>query len=208
MSELDLSARRHAPATVRNRQFILDVLRDALPERGTVLETASGSGEHAVYLAEQLPALRWAPSDREDENLASIAAWAAEAGLPNLLAPRRIDVTAGDWGVADIAADLVAVMNVNMIHIAPWTVCEGLMAGAGRLLPPGGLLYMYGPYIRDDVPTAPGNLAFDASLRRQDPAWGIRNLADVADRAAANGLRLARTVEMPANNLSVLFRRD
>ena len=99
-------------------------------------------------------------------------------------------------------------MNVNMIHIAPWTVCEGLMAGAGRLLPPGGLLYMYGPYIRDDVPTAPGNLAFDASLRRQDPAWGIRNLADVADRAAANGLRLARTVEMPANNLSVLFRRD
>lgn len=208
MSELDLSARRHAPATLRNRQFILDVLRDALPARGTVLETASGSGEHAVYLAEQLPALRWAPSDREDENLASIAAWAAEAGLPNLLAPRRIDVIAGDWGVADIAADLVAVMNVNMIHIAPWTVCEGLMAGTGRLLPPGGLLYMYGPYIRDDVPTAPGNLAFDASLRRQDPAWGIRNLADVADRAAANGLRLARTVEMPANNLSVLFRRD
>lgn len=208
MSNIDLSARRHAPATARNRRFIRDVLRDALPARGTVLETASGSGEHAVYLAEQLPVLHWAPSDLEDENLASIAAWAAEAGLPNLLAPRRIDVTADDWAVADIAADLAAVMNANMIHIAPWAVCEGLMAGAGRLLPPGGLLYMYGPYLRDDVPTAESNLAFDASLRQRNPAWGIRNLADVAACAAANGLRLAEIVEMPANNLSVLFRHD
>ncbi len=208
MSNNDFSARRHAPATARNRQFIRDVLRDALPARGTVLETASGSGEHAVYLAEQLPALHWAPSDREDENLASIAAWSAEARLPNLLAPRRIDVTADDWGVADIAADLAAVMNANMIHIAPWAVCEGLMAGAGRLLPSGGLLYMYGPYFRDDVPTAESNLAFDASLRQRNPAWGIRNLADVGACATANGLRLAEVVEMPANNLSVLFRRD
>lgn len=207
MSAPDLDARRHAPATARNRRFIRDVLRDALPAAGTVLETASGSGEHAVYLAAQFPALRWAPSDREDGNLASIAAWAAEAGLPNLVPPRRIDVTGDDWGIADIAADLVAVMNANMIHIAPWSVCEGLMAGAGRLLPPGGLLYMYGPYIRDDVPTAESNLAFDASLRRRNPAWGIRDLADVAACAAANGLDLARTVEMPANNLSVLFRR-
>lgn len=208
MSEIDPSARRHAPATARNRQFIRDVLRAALPDRGTVLETASGSGEHAVYLAEQFPVLRWAPSDREAGNLASIAAWVAEAGLPNLAPPRRIDVTADDWGVADIAGDLVALMNVNMIHIAPWTVCEGMLAGAGRLLPRDGLLYMYGPYIRDDVPTAPGNLAFDASLRQQDPAWGIRNLTDVVACAAANGLSLAQTVEMPANNLSVLFRRD
>lgn len=195
---------RVSPSTARNRDPILDVLRPRLPARGLVLEVAAGAGEHAVHMAAALPGLTWQPTDPDPEALASIAAWRDHAGLPNLLPPLRLD--AGDpdsWPVRH--AD--AVVNINMIHISPWSATEGLMAGAGRLLPSGGLLYTYGPYLEADVQTAPSNLAFDRSLRDRNPAWGLRDLADVTSLAAAHGLALAERIAMPANNLSLIFRR-
>jgi SAM-dependent methyltransferase len=194
--------KRHAPATLRNRDAILTILRDVLPPTGLVLEVASGSGEHAIHFAAALPALDWHPSDPDPAALASIAAWRAEAGLPNLHAPILLDA-AGDWLVD--RAD--AILCINMVHISSWDATLGLMNGAGRVLPPGGLLYLYGPYIRDGVETAPSNLAFDASLKARDPRWGLRRLDDVVAAAQAQGLRFGRLVEMAANNLSLLFRR-
>lgn len=194
--------KRHAPATLRNRDAILSILRDALPPSGLVLEVASGSGEHAIHFAAAMPALDWQPSDPDPAALASIAAWRAEAGLPNLRAPILLDA-AGDWPVD--RAD--AILCINMVHISSWDATLGLMRGAGRALPPGGLLYLYGPYIRDDVETAPSNLAFDASLKARDPRWGLRRLEHVVAAAEAQGLRFDRLVEMAANNLSVIFRR-
>lgn len=198
-----LAAKRHAPATLRNRDAITQVLRDVLPETGLVLEVASGSGEHAVHFAAAFPALDWQPSDPDPAALVSIRAWSGEAGLPNILPPLRLDAAAADWPVA--RAD--AVLCINMVHISPWSATEGLMRGAGALLPPGGVLYLYGPFLRADVPTAPSNLAFDRSLRAGDPRWGLRALADVTRLAAEAGLALERVVEMPANNLSLVFRR-
>ncbi|MBV2148443.1 DUF938 domain-containing protein [Sphingobium sp. AS12] len=194
--------KRHAPATLRNRDAILAILRDVLPSAGLVLEVASGSGEHAIHFAAALPALDWQPSDPDPAALGSIAAWRAEAGLPNLRAPILLDA-AGDWPIN--RAD--AILCINMVHISPWDGTLGLLRGAGRVLPPGGLLYLYGPYIRDDVETAPSNLAFDASLKARDPRWGVRRLEDVVAAAEAQGLRFDRVVEMAANNLSVIFRR-
>jgi hypothetical protein len=196
-------ARRFAPATARNREPILAVLRRVLPASGTVLEIASGTGEHAAHFAPYFPALTWQPSDADADNLASIAAWAAASGAANIRPPILLDVTAPDWGVEGVAA----ILAVNMIHIAPWAAAEALMAGAGRRLPPGAPLYLYGPYKRGGRHTAPSNAAFDADLRRRDPAWGVRDLDDVIRLAAKNGLDLAEIVEMPANNLSVIFRR-
>ncbi len=196
------SGKRYAPATQRNRDAILAILREALPPVGLVLEVASGSGEHACYFAAALPALEWQPSDPDPVALASIEAWRAEAQLPNLRAPIRLDAAAA-WPVT--TAD--AILCINMTHISPWAATLGLMAGAGRALPPGGLLYLYGPFIRDDVDTAPSNLAFDASLKARDPQWGLRRVEDVVAAAGASGLALERLVEMPANNLSLLFRR-
>jgi SAM-dependent methyltransferase len=195
--------RLYHPHVARNREPILDVLRRVLPPRGLVLEVASGSGEHAAFFADALPSVSWQPTDIDAKALASMAAFRASAGVPNLLAPVRLDVTSTQWplGRAD------AMVNCNMIHISPWAACEGLIAGAGRLLPPGGVLYLYGPYRIDGRHTAPSNAEFDAFLRGQNAAWGIRDLADVAGLAARHGLTVAETVPMPANNLSVIFRR-
>jgi len=195
--------RQYRPHVVRNREPILDVLRRVLPLRGLILEIASGSGEHAAYFAEALPLLTWQPTDPDAQALASIAAHRAAVGAANLLAPLRLDVSAARWPVE--RAD--AVLCNNMIHIAPWSVSEGLMAGAQRTLSAGGILYLYGPYKIGGRHTAPSNEEFDASLRARNPEWGIRDLADVEDLARRHDFDLAETVPMPANNLSVIFRR-
>lgn len=193
--------KQHAPATERNRAAIRDVLARVLPATGRVLEIASGTGEHARYLAGEFPHLTWQPTDRDDGALASIAAWRAEAGLPNLLAPVRLDVTA-PWPVAH--AD--AIVCINMVHIAPWEATLALFAGAAEVLGPGGLLYLYGPYWVDGV-RVPSNEAFDQSLRARDPRWGVREVRDLEAAAAANRLVLDEIVPMPANNHSLIFRR-
>jgi SAM-dependent methyltransferase len=193
-----------SPSTARNRDPILSVLKPRLPANGLVLEVASGAGEHAAYCAAALPGLKWRPTDPDADARASIAAWRAHAGLPNLLEPLALDASDPDgWPVE--RAD--AVVNINMIHISPWSAAEGLMAGAGRVLPPGGDLFLYGPYFEADVETAPSNLAFDESLRRRNPAWGVRRLEDVKALAAEQGLELEERVAMPANNLSLVFRK-
>lgn len=196
--------KRHAPATERNRDPILAVLREELPARGLVLEIASGTGEHAVFFAARFPALVWQPSDASSSALESIAAWREESGLTNLRSPRRLDVTASPWPIDH--AD--AVFCANMLHIAPWTACEGLMAGASSVLPPGGPLVVYGPFLREGVPTAESNLAFDADLRARNPEWGVRSLDRVSAVARQNGLGLERVVELPSNNVAAVWRRS
>lgn len=193
-----------APAATRNRDPILAVLREVLPAAGTVLEIASGTGEHAVHFALALPHLAWQPTDRDAEALRSIAARAAQARLANLRPPLELDASSPDWPVAH--AD--ALVSINMIHIAPWRAAEGLMAGAARVLPPGAPLYLYGPFREQGRHTTPSNATFDASLKRRDPEWGVRDLDEVAALARRNGLELAARVAMPANNLSVVFRRN
>lgn len=195
--------RQHAPAALRNCDPILAVLREELPASGVVLEIASGTGEHAVRFARALPGLAWQPSDPSPQARASIAAWAAEEGPANLRAPLELDAAAAHWPLEQ--AD--AIVCINMVHISAWEATEGLMNGAGRVLPPGGVLYLYGPYLRAGHPLEPSNAAFDESLRARDPRWGLRRLEDVAACAQSNGLELARVVEMPANNLSVIFRK-
>jgi SAM-dependent methyltransferase len=180
------------------------VLRPLLPVRGLVLEIASGSGEHVVAFARALPGLVWQPSDPSPEARASIAAWVAAEAPSNIRAPLDLDVQREPWPVE--AAD--AILCINMIHISPWSATEGLMRGAGSLLPPGGLLYLYGPYVQAGVATAPSNIAFNADLRMRDPDWGLRELDAVEECAATSGLRLEQVVAMPANNLSVVFRRS
>ena len=202
MSEYD-DPRAHAPATLRNREPILAVLREVLPASGTVLEVASGTGEHAVWFAPHFPQLIWQPTDYEATSLHSIAAWTEAEGAGNVAAPLQLDASTADWPVE--RAD--AIVCVNMIHIAPWEATEGLMAGAGRILPSGAPLFLYGPYRREGEPLAPSNAEFDASLNARDPRWGLRLLEDVAGLAEEHGLTLDRVVEMPANNLSVVFRR-
>ncbi|HKP33522.1 MAG TPA: DUF938 domain-containing protein, partial [Sphingomicrobium sp.] len=178
--------RRSAPAALRNREPIAAVLAEWLPARGTVLEIASGTGEHAAYFAERFPELDWQPSDLHADALASIAAWRAKAGLPNLRAPLALDAASTDWPVE--RAD--AVLSINMVHISPWAAALGLLDGAARLLAAGSPLILYGPWLKDGVPTAPSNLDFDADLRRRDPAWGLRRVEDFAAVAEARGLRL------------------
>jgi SAM-dependent methyltransferase len=195
--------RQYRPHVERNRDPILDVLKRILPQRGRVLEIASGSGEHVAHFARALPQLTWQPSDPSEEALASAAAHRDDAALANLLPPLRLDVTAPSWPVE--RAD--AIICCNMIHIAPWAACEGLISGAARVLAAGGLLYLYGPYKIGGAHTAPSNQEFDASLRSRNPAWGIRDLDEVTALAARHGLNLIETVAMPANNLSVIFRR-
>jgi SAM-dependent methyltransferase len=194
--------KQHAPATARNRDPILEVLRRWLPPQGLVLEIAAGTGEHAVYFAGRLPALTWQPTDVSEAALASIAAWRREAGPANLLAPLRLDVCQ-PWPVG--RAD--AIFCANMIHIAPWRCAQGLMAGAGTTLRPGGVLILYGPFRIGGEHTAPSNAAFDADLRARAPEWGVRDLEAVAALAQAAGLDHVDTIPMPANNLSVVWRR-
>jgi hypothetical protein len=196
--------RRSAPAALRNRDPILAVLREVLPARGVVLEIASGSGEHVIHFAGHLPELTFQPSDPDAEARASVAGWVAASGLANIRPPIALDAATTLWPVT--AAD--AIVCINMIHISPWRSTEGLFAGAAAVLPPGAPLCLYGPYRRRDVPTAPSNETFDDSLRRRDPAWGLRLLEDVAALAGKSGFTLDRVVEMPANNLSVVFRKD
>lgn len=191
------------PAPERNKGPILDVLTRVLPSRGTVLEISSGSGQHAVHFARHLPQLRWQPSDPDPENLASIRAWVEESALPNLALPIELDVRSPDWGVAAVDA----IFNANMIHIAPWACCVALFDGAARLLAAAGVLITYGPYRVAFEHTAESNARFDEGLRAQDPSWGVRNLEDVQREAERVGLALTERIQMPANNLSLVFRR-
>jgi len=195
--------KQSAPAALRNREHIAAVLADEMPRAGLVLEVASGTGEHAVHFAQAFTGLTWQPSDPDEGARASIAAWREEAGLANLLPPLALDAAAPRWPLD--SADAMAC--VNMIHISPWASAEGLFAGAKRLLPQGAPLVLYGPYLEDAVDTAPSNIAFDAWLKEKDPAYGIRRIEEVDELAARNGLVRTRRVEMPANNITLTYRK-
>ena len=204
MTEPPVDGALTSEAVARNREPIFAVLRRILPMRGTVLEIASGTGEHAVQFAAALPHLMWQPTDVDADARMSIAAHRASARLPNLLPPLALDAAAAAWPVERVDA----VVTINMIHVAPWRAAEGLMAGARRVLVPGGVLYLYGPYKENGRHTAPSNAAFDASLRAHDPQWGVRDLGELCAIAAAQGFDFAERIAMPANNLSVVFERS
>ncbi len=187
----------------RNRGAILEVLQRVVPPRAVVLEIASGTGQHAVHFARAMPSWSWQPSDPDPDLRASIAQWSRVEGLANVAAPLALDVHEQPWPVE--RAD--AVVCINMIHVAPWSATPALCSGAAAVLPAGGVLILYGPYRRGGRHTAPSNESFDADLRARDPRWGVRDLEQVAAEAARAGLDLEQTVEMPANNLSVVFRR-
>lgn len=193
-----------SPSVARNRGPILTILQQILPQAGMVLEIASGTGEHAVHFATALPHLTWQPTDQDEQALNSIAAYRAASALPNLLAPLRLDAAAPDWPVDRTDA----IVAINMVHISPWQATQGLMAGAGRVLPPGGVLYLYGAYKENGVHTAPSNEAFDRDLRGRNPEWGVRDLEAVANLASSHGLELVERIPMPANNLSAVFLRQ
>ena len=195
--------KRHAPATSRNREPILAVLRGLLPEGARVLEIASGTGEHAAAFARELPHVVWQPSDLDPEALASIEAWRGEEGAPNLLPALVLDASAPPWDVGEVDA----VVAINLVHIAPWPAAVGLFAGAARALAPGGVLFLYGPYRFDGSFTAPSNAGFDASLRARDPAWGVRDVNDLTRLAEASGFVAEAVVPLPANNHCLVFRR-
>lgn len=195
-----------AAASERNRGPILEVLSPLLPEAGRILEVASGPGVHVVAFAEARPDLDWQPSDPDPRARASIAAWIADTGLANIAPPLDLDVTRPDWP-DDAVGPFDGLVTINLLHVAPWAACEGLMAGAARLLALGALLFVYGPFMRDGRHNSEGNRQFDRSLRAQDPALGLRDLNDVADCAAHSGLALESVVEMPANNRSLVFRQ-
>ena len=192
-----------SPATQRNREPIAAVLADWLPASGLVLEVASGAGEHAAYFAEHFRQLDWQPTDPDPAAINSIEAWRADSGLANLREPVILDSSADSWPI-DRAA---AVLNINMVHISPWEAALGLIGGAARVLPAGGPLILYGPWLVEGVETAPSNLAFDADLKRRNPAWGLRKVEDFAAAAADRGLSLVDQRVMPANNRMLLFTR-
>ena len=198
-----LGARPSAPTALRNREPIAEVLREWLPESGTVLEVASGTGEHSVYFAECFPRLEWQPSDVHPDALSSIAAWHDEARLPNLRSPLVLDASSAGWPVD--RAD--AVVSINMVHISSWASALGLLDGAARLLSEGAPLILYGPWLKHDIPTAPSNLDFDADLKRRDPQWGLRSVEVFSAAAEPRGFSLQATRGMPANNLMLLLRR-
>lgn len=214
--------RQYAPATERNREPILKVLLEVLPPTGTVLEISSGTGEHAAYFAPRLHPRRWIPSDPSPVARESIGAWREEVIaanqeviVANLYPPIALDASQARWRVEmpealeefDLENDPIgAIANINMIHIAPWSACLGLMAGAGRILPAGGILYLYGPFKQNGQHTAPSNVAFDESLQMRNPEWGVRDLEVVIAAAQAENLSLRKIYLMPANNLSVVFQ--
>ncbi len=210
--------RQQAPATDRNRDPILAVLQRILPPTGTVLEIASGTGQHAIYFAPRLAPRIWMPSEPTPQGRASILAWAEAEPAENLYPPLALDVCETRWPVEDerLAASagsatlpaINAIVAINMVHIAPWAACLSLLAGANRVLSPGGILYLYGPYRRQDHPTAPSNETFDEMLRSQNPAWGLRDLETVVAAASAQAFQLQEIIEMPANNLSVIFQKS
>jgi SAM-dependent methyltransferase len=195
--------RQYAPATLRNRDFILDVLREVLPGRGVILEIASGSGEHVVHFARSLSGLVFEPSDPDPEAVQSVAAWVKDTGVTNVCAPIVLDASQSPWPIA--SAD--GIICINMVHISPWDATLGLIKGAAAILPPGAPFYLYGPYKREGFETTASNQAFDRSLRDRNPAWGLRDLEAVAAMAQSVGFSVPAVTEMPANNLSVVFRR-
>jgi Protein of unknown function (DUF938) len=201
-----VSAKQHAPATLRNRDAIAAVLARELPPSGTVLEVAAGTGEHAVFFAAAFPALAWQPSDPSPEALASIAAHRAEYPGSNCAAPVLLDAAVPDhWPVAH--AD--AILCINMVHISPWAATTGLFAGAARILRGHGApLILYGPYLEQGVETAPSNLEFDASLQARDPRWGLRHAEDLDGLAAQHSMARAARHALPANNIMLIYRRN
>jgi SAM-dependent methyltransferase len=199
--------RLFSPSAARNRDPIRAAFLANMPKTGKILEIGSGTGEHAVHLASALPEAAWFASDADASARTSIAAWIAETGLRNLKGPFAVDVTKPHWTVED-EAPFDGLVSINMIHIAPFAAAEGLFAGAKRLLRPGGRLFLYGPFMRDGVHTAPSNEAFDVSLKTRDPTWGVRDLdKEIEPLANRNGLVLETVVEMPANNLSIVFSK-
>src|SRR3954469_19017634 len=198
--------RMFSPAVARNSASILAVLKRVLPAKGVVLEIGCGTGEHAVHFAGAMPGVTWLPSDPDSDNRASTASWIKFTGLSNVLPPRDIDVCAKSWGVEQ-TAPFDAIVSLNMVHIAPWAASLGLFAGAGRLLRGGGLLFLYGAFMRDGVHNAPTNAAFDASLKAHNPCWGLRDIADLERVGESSGLSLHKTIEMPANNMSLVFSK-
>ncbi|WP_397604466.1 DUF938 domain-containing protein [Sphingorhabdus sp.] len=199
--EAGAEVKRHAPATERNRDVIAQTLARVLPTEGLVLEVASGTGEHVVHFAKMFPALTWQPSDPDPIALASINAWRADSKVPNVRPAMLLDASA-DWPIAQ--AD--AVVCINMTHISPWAATVGLLRNAARLLPQSAVLFIYGPYDQRDVPLADSNAAFDAALRQQNALWGLRFVEDIAAEAHVSGLHLDSVIDMPANNLSLIFR--
>ncbi|NRD90219.1 SAM-dependent methyltransferase [Sphingopyxis sp. BSNA05] len=204
IDELGAGEQRHAPATLRNRDAIVAVLRDILPDQGTILEIASGTGEHAVYFGRTFPGLTFQPSDPDPACCDSIAAWTKREGVANILPPLQLDAQATQWNVEDIAA----ILCINMVHISPWESSIGLFAKAGKLLAPGAPFYLYGPYLRAEVETAPGNLAFERSLKSRNLRWGLRDVADMDALAVRNGFVRESLIEMPANNISLVYRKQ
>jgi Protein of unknown function (DUF938) len=203
--------KKYAPATLRNREPILEILKKVLPPNGTILEIASGTGEHGVFFAPHLTPRKWLPSDPNPILRASITAWSQELKGDNLYPPLNIDASDRLWEVENNPQpdlSITGVVNINMIHISPWSACLGLMAGARRILQSGGILYLYGPYKIDGKHTAPSNEAFDESLKMQNPEWGVRDLDKVVEAAKQNSLILFDTYQMPANNLSVVFIKE
>lgn len=196
-------ALRSAPAALRNREPIADVLKDWLPQTGLVVEIASGTGEHAVHFAGRFPGLEWQPSDVDEGALRSIRAWRNRSRLSNLLEPVEIDASRRPWPIE--RAD--SVVSINMVHISPWESALGLLDGAGRLLPDGGRLILYGPWLSDDVETAASNLEFDRNLKERNPLWGLRKVEDFEQAAQNRGFRLVGRRTMPANNLMLLFEK-
>lgn len=204
--ELDVSAdnRPVSPSAERNKGPIADLLKRVLPDQGTVLEISSGTGQHVVHFAREMPHLIWQPSERDAPSLQWISQWMAAEALPNVRAPLHLDVTELPWPTE--AAQ--AVICLNMVHIAPWSATQGLMRGAATLLGQNGILFLYGPYRQDGVPTSPGNEAFDAQLRARNPDWGLRTVEDVASCAMSHGFGAPEIHQMPANNLSLIVRKQ
>ena len=203
MNDPQADQRLSAPAAERNAAPILEVLRGALPAHGTVLEIASGTGQHAAYFAAALPGITWQPSDADARARASISAWRAHTGLANLREPLDLDVCREPWPIDAVDA----IVCINMIHIAPWEAAQALMKGAGARVASGGVLVLYGPYRRSGAHTAPSNEAFDADLRARNPAWGVRDMEAIETLAQAQGFVCEACVAMPANNFSVVFRK-
>lgn len=200
-------ARLFSPSAARNRDVIREVFLQHMPAQGAILEIGAGTGEHAAHIAGALPGVVWTPSDPDAASRASIAAWADHLGLSNIASPRAINVAAKDWE-AGAPQRLAGLVSINMIHIAPFAATEGLIRGAGALLAPGGKLFLYGPFAREGAHSAPSNAAFDESLKARNPDWGVRDLdRDILPLAEKAGLTLETVVQMPANNLSVIFRR-
>jgi len=203
--------RRFAPATARNRDVILEVLKAYLPPQGSVLEIASGTGEHGHYFTPHFPDLIWQPTDYLPENLSSISAWQTHEARENFLPPKILDATSAIWPVEDVDyphKNITAIFNANMIHIAPWEVCIGLFEGAGRVLETGGLLFLYGPYKINGAQTAPSNAEFDVWLKNKHPDFGVRDIEAVVDLGQANGLSHIKSLPMPANNFIQIFKKQ